>query len=313
MARGDVKGGGRGIGKLREREAQKQENAAEEQADIASNVEVGDFLSELNTALTYKAQYNLREGDFLEDPERAYTDGYAFGQEIRTAIQGKLQISLCLDVSTSMWMNDLMRYAGPTFHKMDQIIRKAAAEAPEGALLYDTFIFHGVAKRLPEAFIQRYHGGKQTFHRGVLKGQAGISWPAFPREEDVQEAMRLGQIPEGDTRVFRAGYPMSGPETKIAPLFKLLSEWETKFGDPSAKRLDIILTDGVLEDRPDVNEASRIQEARNGDLSTICLNFLKPQEWAGYALPDRVVQYAVNAENLATRLRDIITETISAM
>lgn len=310
MARGDIKGRKQAWGQNRINEVKQQAEDLEQAAESESNLDVGDFLSELTTAITYKAKANLTEGDWLEDPERAYTDGYAFGQEIRTAIQGKLQISLSLDCSTSMWVNQIMKYAGPTFAKMDAVIRKAIADVPEGALVYDAFIFHERAHRLPQSFIQRFHGQGQKLARGPRAGSVAMSWPVHPYDEDVAKAIELGEIPANFNR---ANFFMSGTKTKIASLFGMLREWEERFSDPTAKRLDIVLTDGVLDDIDDVKEASRIQEIRNGDLTTVCLNFLPPHEWGGNPMPDRVIQYAVNAENLSARLRDMITETINEM
>jgi hypothetical protein len=114
-----------------------------QESDETANIEVGDFLSELVTAIRFRMKTGLTEGDWIEDPERYFTDGRVFAEEEAVSSEVKLQITVSLDASTSMWSSgNIMRYAGPTFITLDRIIRKACLDLPEGSVHYAPFIFH---------------------------------------------------------------------------------------------------------------------------------------------------------------------------
>src|SRR5437868_2292365 len=113
-----------------------------EKQEQAATVEVGDFVSDLTTAFCYRERAGLSEGEWLADPERAYTDGYAFGTEVRKASGQKLQIALVIDGSESMWTTGVMGTVGPTFTRIDKLIRMAVRDLPEGALSYGAFAFN---------------------------------------------------------------------------------------------------------------------------------------------------------------------------
>ncbi len=96
-------------------------------------------------------------------------------------------------------------------------------------------------------------------------------------------------------------------------MFRAIQQWEQAHGDPNAVRLDLVLTDGVLEEADDVAEATAIQEERNGRLRTVLLNFLPLDQWSDYQLPDRCAQFPVNADNLDSSIRTIVQESIESL
>lgn len=300
MAKSDKKGKKGTVGKATVAKWREASAKAEVQQDQTANIEVGDFISELATAVRYRASHSLHEGDWLEEPERAFTDGRAFAQEVAVAAEARLQVTLSLDASSSMWGNLIMGSAGMAMVAMDRMIRKALADLPEGTVRYAPFIFHSTAHRSPAAYLRSYTAR-------LVKNQKGnftTLMPTTPSAEQLEEAKEQ----EGFCPWFR----MYDADTKVAPLFEAIKEWEED-GDPDAVRLDIVITDGVFDDADDVARASRIQEERNGRLITVMLNFLDPSEWSTANLPDRCVQYAVNARNLNSRLRDTIAEAIEQL
>lgn len=265
-------------------EFEARQEKIDEKANQGSNLDIGDFLGEVCTAIRYKERFGLEQGDYLEEVERFHTDRAIFGEEVRSKADVKLQIALCLDASVSMWMNQIMEWAGPACIGIDKLIRQTSLEMPEGSIIYAPFIWaFGIKRSMYDAY-----GNKQK-----VDESGKIAYKA-----DAKELKRFEGV--------KSMPGWAGTDTYIAPLFRAIQNWENTESDPTAHRLDIILTDGVLEHREDVKEATRIQDARNGRLTTIMLNFLHPSEWGSYVLPDRCVQYPVKPTNLGSVLRDVI-------
>ncbi len=302
MAHGDIRGSaaGKRLAQAFDRARLMEELSSEQD----SNIEVGDFLSELATAVKFRMKAGLADGDWIEEPERFLTDGLIFGREIASASNVKLQITLSLDTSTSMWMNKIMKSAGPAVLAFDRVIRKAIADLPVGSVTYQPFIFHGTAHKVPAAFLNSYVG-RAEWKSGEESDR--VIWPNAARREQIEAAVAAGELPAGTTSAF----PLSGEFTNVAPLFKAIQDWEQIEGDPNAVRIDIVLTDGVLEEDGDVEQATAIQEQRNGRLRTVLLNFLPLDQWSNYQLPDRCAQFAVDADTLDRSIRDILQEAVA--
>lgn len=235
-----------------------------------ANLNTGDFVAELASVMRTRYRYALPEGDFIEDVERAYTDGQVFAEEERRPSDVKLQITLSMDRSKSTFANGVARIGGRAFIALDKTIRKAQLDLPEGCLSYQPFTFAGRASAESFEGVQRYNGQWWT-------------------------------------------YTDDWTETKIAPLFERIQRWERVSGDSDAFKLDIIITDGVLEHRRDVADADRIQVERNGRGAVVMLNFLERKEWGDYHMPARAVMYEVNEDNLEARLRTVIAEVAGSL
>jgi hypothetical protein len=288
-------------------QADKQSRLAklsEESFERASNIEVGDFLSELASAIRYRAKAGQTEGDWIEEPERAYTDGRVFAEEITVASSVRLQLTLTLDTSASMWNyysafgGSVMRFAGPAFMSIDRVIRKAIQDLPEGAVKYETFIFHTSSYRLPAAFVGSYVGS------GEKDGQ--VLRPLYPTYNQLVAAKKHKQIPE---TAVAEDWLLSGSCTFVTPLFEQIKKWEETEGNTDGVCLDIVLTDGELGPY-DVAKASEIQASRSGRLRTVFLNFLPFNMWSNVQLPDRSAQFQVTPDNLDTSIRNILGEAI---
>lgn len=313
------RGGSKKVGGKKAHEAvvEARQNA-ELESDWQSNLQINDFLSDLALSLRYKDRIGVDQGDWIEEPARAYSDGNIFGEEVRTISEGKLQITVTLDGSNSMWNQGMMEFAGPTFQALDEMIRKAQAAMPEGVISYAPFLFHETAYRLPEAFRKYFQVTKDTYkYKGETLSRK-FKCPDVASLSAFEEAVAAGDLPpmpvlgSYESGRYLRKYKLSGEDTLVAPLFKAISEWEAD-NDHNATRLDIIITDGMFENKYDVEEASHIQEQRNGKLSTVLLNFLPVHSWHKALLPERCIQYPVTIKNLNNSIRSIIEETISGM
>lgn len=313
MAQGDKAGAG-GSSQATSQAFDQASKSNEIQAVRTTNIMVGDFVSELMQAMKFRMKVGQTQGDWVEEPERLFSDGGIFATEERIASKVKLQLTLSLDASTSMWMNKIMGYAGPTFIQMDRVIREAAMEVPEGCITYAPFIFHEKAMQIPASFLSMYSGGLDYTGVKLRRGQntPKTVWPRSPRKDEFEAAMRLGQIPQN--AMYR-DYEMSGTETNISELFKAIQQWENVHGDPSALRLDIILTDGVFDNRKDVEMASRFQEFRRNSCrtKTIMLNFLERKEWGDFAVPEHSLMYPVTPDNLDSSIRGLLSEAVAEL
>lgn len=273
MAQNDRKGGSvRTMGKREWKKVQEKQGEIAAGIDRGVNIEVGDFVSELTTAIRHRERVGLTEGDWIEEPERLFTDNRIFGEEERIASQVKLQVTVSLDSSYSMWKNNIMAKAGRATIALDKYLRKAQEELPEGSLNYACFAWA----------LGRWGKDAYKINQHYLKSYEGTLSVAGS----------------------------AGSDTRISPLFEAIERWENTNSDPSAYRLDIVITDGVLEHESDVEEATRVQERRNGRLTTVLLNFLPRQEWNRYHLPDRCYQYPVTPQTITTTLRSVIMESI---
>lgn len=277
-----------------------------------SNTEVGDFLSELTAVMRTRTATGLLEGDWIEDPERIYSDHGVFGEEVRTASDFRFQISVCVDVSRSTYYNGAAVKIANAFVALDKTIRKAVLELPEGQLSYNVFAFNRDTYLLGPAQVARLdirasNGGNNLVRWGtywfqpIIDGKpglkaTGLTYDQMLRKRDLYPCSK-------------EGYEHNWHDTKLAPLFGAIEAWENQEGDHRAYRLDIILSDGELNDPKDIAEANRIQERRNGRLTTFMLNFLPKKEWGQYHLPERCYQYEASV-NLGQQLRQIITDAL---
>lgn len=235
----------------------------------------GSLQTEFVSAIGWRERHSQPEGDWLDDPVMAVTTGYGFGEEVRTSQGIRLQVNLCLDCSNSMVHNGLDRVSQDAVRDMYLGMRMAAADLPTGSMTINVWIWAGNTD------------GKWVSH---LTSKSNV--------EKTQDN------PMGPLDGWWANF--DGEDTWIAPLFARLEQWENKYGDPGAYRLDIIVTDGVLEHVTDSREADKIQERRDGALQTVMLNFLPSEDWADSRVPKRCVQYPATPDNIVALMRSVL-------
>lgn len=240
----------------------------------------GALQSEFASAIGWRERYNQPEGDWLADPVDALTTGYGFGEEVRTSRGIKMQVNLCLDCSNSMSHNGLESIAQDTLRTIYVALRMAASELPEGSLVVNVWTWAGNTD------------GKWVSH--------------ITSKKNVESTL---DNPLGPLDGWWASF--DGEDTWISPLFAKLENWENRYGDPGAFRLDIIITDGVLEHLTDQREGDKIQERRDGALQTVVLNFLPIEDWSDSRVPKRCVQYPATHDNLMGLMRGVLGQWLT--
>lgn len=235
----------------------------------------GSLQTEFAQAIGWRERYSQAEGDWLDDPVAAMTTGYGFGEEVRTSRGIKLQVHLCLDCSNSMYHNELAEVSKEAVKNLYLAMRMASQQLPDNSLVCNVWCWaRDTDGKFVEHVTNDYNLGRT--HDNPL-GPLDSYWATF-----------------------------DGEDTYIAPLLASLEEWEATNGDAGACRLDIIVTDGVLEHPADAREGDRIQERRDGALQTVMLNFLPIEDWSDSRVPKRCVQYPATPDNLSALMRGVL-------
>lgn len=257
---------------------------AEKTSEIRKDVEMtaGMLHSDFAEVFKWSEKYGLRDGDWLDDPVAAYATGYGFGEEVKERSGVKLQVTVSIDLSNSMVHNDINRIAVDAFRTIYLSMKSLQQEHP-GDLYVAPFTFSS---------------GKDGRRAVQVKAQ---SWR--DKDEHDLEEMELWRN--------AAHVSFDGEDTWMYPLFKAIERWENENSDPGAVRLDIVITDAVLEHPKDVRESSKIQERRDGNLQTVLLNLMPEEDWLDTALPLKCIQYPANPDNLAGLLRNVLAQFVS--
>ena len=279
------------------REAERINLRKEETSAIWNEVDLtaGLLRSDVSEVFKYQEVYGQRDGDWLDDPVAAYATGYGFGEEVKERSGVKLQVTVSLDLSNSMWYNGIAEDALTAFRTI-YLTLKSLGEQNPGDMFYAAFTFS-----------RDEYDGKAGRVAAKVKVRQRFGYE--PDEYDLsamegfREAKRYGHgWNERSMAIF------DGEDTWLYPLFQQIELWEQEESDPGAVRLDLIITDAVIEHPSDIRESSKIQERRDGSLQTILLNLMPEEEWINSTLPLRCVQYPANRDNLAGLLRNVLAD-----
>lgn len=263
----------------------------EQTRQIRQDIELtaGSLRSDFASALHTVEAYGQRQGEWLDDCVAAYVTGDGFGEEVRRVGSIKLQVTVSLDLSSSMWNNKLTETAFTAFRTIYGMLLEMKKEHADN-LFVAGFVFamgkQGTEVLSAESYstgsgVYRGNEDEEEYHLGVLEG------------------FRHDRVPMN-----------AGEDTKIEPLFTRIEKWEKSQSDPGAVRLDLVITDGVLETKADILRASAIQDRRDGNLQSIFLNFLPEEDWSGSSVPFRCVQYAADKDNIVGMLRSLIADFV---
>lgn len=243
-----------------------------------SRLMTGFVQTEIAQAVAYRERHDLYEGDWLDDPVAASLGQGGYGEEVRKSVGIRLQINICLDCSNSMYYNGLSEIAVETVRTMYMALDQASIQLPQGSLT---------------VHVWKWAEGKDG---------KGVTWVTNSRKH-TREDNPLGHMEYLPGNYLSA---WSGEDTWIYPLLDRLDQWENTHGDPGAYRLDIVISDGMLEHRTDASKGDVIQDRRDGNLQTVVLNFLPMEEWGEYRVPNRCVQYPATPENLLGLMRQVL-------
>jgi hypothetical protein len=230
-------------------------------------------------------------GDWIDDVVSAYTDGTGFGYEEDKAKGIKLQITLSLDLSNSMYYNGVHAKAAAAFRDLGMSL-----------------------KALKCTYADDLHVAFFTFSEDLYNGRGkGVRRLEIPEYRKVSEY--FGEFEDYRPSVIESWHGngiFDGTDTWLAPLFSNIEKWENKHSDSGAVRLDLVITDAVIEHKKDLTLSDEIQERRNGVLQTVFLNFSKPEDSINSSLPKRCFQLHVDCDNIAGILRNVLSEFVGA-
>lgn len=240
-------------------------------------------------------------GDWFEDAVDVYISGEGWGREDNKATGIKLQITLSLDLSNSMYYNGVHKECARTFRDLGLTLKAMQASYPEdlyiGFFQFSLDNAEGRGKRAYNLAWDGVHG------RSVWRDDT-------PRRELEDKYEQFYPLRETSIEKWWKNGIFDGTDTWFYPLFQEIETWEKANSDPGCVRLDIILTDAVIEHTTDVRKSDIIQERRNGELQTVLLNFLPEDQWVNSTLPKRCYQMAVNVDTVAGILRNVVSEFV---
>lgn len=269
----------------REAEAAKLDRDEWEQMQKVIQPTAGMLMADLENSAFVRHEKEGYEGDWIEDIGSTYINGGGFGYEIEKATGTKLQVTVSLDLSNSMRMNGIADIAAAAFRDICLSLKIISQNYPED-IFYSFYTFS-----------EDEYWGKRGRRAVRLEGSGLFGEMEGFRPHKLEDSYTLKAL-------------FNGEDTWIAPLFKKIYDWEQKESDQNAVRLDIIITDAVLEHSTDIRAADKIQEMRDGILQTVLLNFMPSDEWLDSTLPLRCTMVAVNEENIAGILRNILYEFV---
>lgn len=250
----------------------------------------GSLHAEFSEAFRLKERTDGDEGDWMDDAVSAYSTGHGWGTEERQTASVKLQITLSLDKSNSMYYNHIHTQAMQAFFEIGETLRSLHAEYPN-----DLFV------GFFEFSLDDYRNGRGKMAK-QLTDETYADHPDFGALYPYRPSKIAEVYGQGD---------FQGEDTWISPLFSKIEEWENEASDTGAIRLDLVITDAVLEHKTDIIEASTIQDRRDGALQSVLLNLMPETEWLASTLPRHTYQYHVDAGNLSATLRSLISEFVS--
>lgn len=274
-------------------ERQRQAREAKERLVDEARLTAGHLHSELAAALAWKERYDQHYGEWLDDPVAALTGQGGFGEEVRYSTGIKLEVNIALDCSNSMYYNGLHSVAVNTMRTLYMALELVSKQLPPGSLTLNAWCW---ALSSDGKYV-RHLNVKRNFWSDEVLGQVEM--------DDENPLGAMEQLPSED---YKSGW--TGEDTWIYPLLEAIDKWEQQSGDPGAYRLDIILSDGVLEHPTDVRKGDEVQFRRNGNLQSVILNFLPMESWGDYNVPNRCVQYEATVENIGSLMRSVLGDWV---
>ncbi len=261
----------------------KEADAFRQQASLNA----GMLRSDMHDVYELRDKLGQYYGDWINDPVALLTGGDGWGRRVKETTGVKIQITLSLDASNSMWHNNIAADAVKVFIELGMALDELVETFP-GSVFANQFIFAlgDDGKTVRPLRLNQHQYVEDNAGKAIGKYEYVRDW-------------------------IQSQHWHAGEDTWIAPLFKAIESWENESSDPGAVRLDLVLTDAVLEHPTDVRDAGNVQERRDGALQTVLLNFLPEEEWLNIALPRHCVQYPANGANVAGLLRKLLAEFVA--
>ena len=285
---------GRSAAYKAQRDAEQAKLRREDREKLAEVVDItaGMLASELNQAFVGVDKIGTN-GDWIDDVVPTYIDGSGFGYEDKKATGVKLQITVSLDLSNSMYYNSIHIPAAIAFRDLALTLKQLKSEYQD------------------DLHVAFFTFSEDDTWEDAGRGKKAMRLHTRRDPIDENDFMELDEYrPSKIDGMYGQGI-FSGEDTWLYPLLSEIQKWEQEESDPGAIKLDIIMTDAVLEHPTDIRKCDVIQENRAGSLQSVFLNFMPEKEWLNSTMPRRCFQMKVDKDNIAGILRSILSEFVA--
>lgn len=204
-----------------------------------------DIIGAVYSAIGNKTVYDLREGELTEVVDQAL-DRIGMSDDLVRINKTRIEINVALDVSGSMFKRfekyALVKPIVPALTTMRVLLR--ALKIVSDTLPSDVF--------------------KYSLWLWAMTWGGEFACLSHPNQDDGRLSHLLGErdfkaVDDLLLSLSKEKPSWRGSATYLAPLLTNFEKWNAELGDPTAHKLDIILTDGGLYD---VEESSVVQEFR---------------------------------------------------
>src|SRR3990167_9844923 len=210
-----------------------------------------DFVAAVYTSVGNRVVADQHEGDWLQDVVEQSLDHSGMADEQMKLASTRIEVNVAMDVSGSMferWAgrpNVASAFIVRLLHRSFRIVE---AELPQSVFKFNIWLF-AVA------------GGGRCC--------ACLTSPDFGNYAVTSihncDSASVDAVLEG---LGRSEPYYSGNGTRLQPWMDGVRKWEEVHGDPTAHKLDIVITDGLIHDADKVNAT---QNMRPGKLSAMML------------------------------------------
>lgn len=210
-----------------------------------------DFIAAVYTSVGNQVVADQREGEWLQDVVEQSLDHQGMADEQMRLSSTRIECNVGLDVSASMferWVgrpNVASAFIVRLLHKAFRIVE---AELPADVFKFNIWLF-AIGS-----------GGREC---------ACLTSPEFGNYTVTSiyncDNNAVDGVLEG---IGRSEPYYSGSGTRLLPWMAGVLKWEEAHGDPTAHKLDIVITDGLIHDAELVNKS---QNMRPGKLSAMLL------------------------------------------
>jgi hypothetical protein len=204
---------------------------------VASNM-ADDIITAIFSASSFKTLYGLESGDDLDDVVDQALERTGMSEEQQRLSRTRLEMKFCLDISSSMWQTNHGRpiLPGTVMMRMFNIaLNLVRMKLPENVFKFSQWLWSAG------------HGG----HMVCCLDDLSLGNFVPDELQHIVKAKRNPTPAEIDALYARLGAHTPdyvGHGTTIVNLLKGLNAWEQKHGDSKAHRLDLVVTDGVIDD-----------------------------------------------------------------
>lgn len=271
---------------------QQAEYDAKQQIVNSSLLMLGSIQSEISEVFQRRERYELDQGDYLEDPVSSRLRSGGWTEDGQRKAGFKLQLTIALDVSNSIWYNRIAPAAIRSFQELILAARALKDEHPDD-VVYSARLF---SENKDGKGVETLRDWSEDFDYDAR------AYVRKTTDDPLKEGRKLfGQedyVPS-----------FAGEDSYIYPLLQSIAAWEA--GHDGYVKLDIILSDGVFERKVDISTADDIQ-ARRGQVHSVILNFIPEDDWYAGRLPYQCVQYPVTTDNVTGILRLVLAQFLEA-